>query len=89
MAWRIRFSEEAQKNLDKLDRQVAIRILRFLNGRIAPLENPRTVGEALKGSSLGEFWRYRVGDYRIVARIEDDEICLLIIRIGHRREIYR
>ena len=56
---------------------------------MAVLDNPRSIGEALKGSRLGEFWKYRVGDYRIIASIEDRTVCILIVRIGNRREVYR
>lgn len=72
-----------------MDKQAARRISRFLLDRIAALDDPRSVGEALHGSELGEFWKYRVGDYRIIARIEDDVIRIMILEIGHRREIYR
>ena len=53
------------------------------------LENPRSIGQALHGSKLGEFWKYRVGDYRLIAKIEDARILILVLRIGHRREVYR
>jgi len=53
------------------------------------LDDPRAIGEALKGSRLGEFWKYRVGDYRIVVRIEDDRLRALVVRIGNRKEVYR
>lgn len=89
MAWKLEFGSLAQKNLDQLDPQVARRILKFRGERIVPLDDPRSVGEALKGSRLGEFWKYRVGDYRIIARIEDDAVKILVIRIGNRREVYR
>lgn len=89
MAWRIELGRDAEKALDKLDRPVAQRILRFLYERVAPLEDPRSIGEALKGSQLGEFWKYRVGDYRIISRIEDGELRILVVRIGNRREVYR
>lgn len=88
MAWKIELSALARKNLEKLDPQVARRILTFLNERIAPIDNPRDIGEALKGSRLGEFWKYRVGDYRIISRIEDDILCVLVVKIGHRSKIY-
>ncbi|MDN5836144.1 MAG: type II toxin-antitoxin system RelE/ParE family toxin [Nitrosospira sp.] len=65
MAWRINLSALAQKNLDQLDPQAARRILNFLNERVASLADPRSIGESLKGSRLGEFWKYRVGDYRV------------------------
>lgn len=89
MAWKIRLDEKAEKQLDKLDRHIAERILAFLNKRLAPLDDPRSIGSDLKGSRLGEFWRYRVGDYRIVCRIENEELLVLVVRIGHRRDIYK
>jgi len=89
MAWKLELSSLAQKNLDQLDPQHARRVLSFLRDRVAPLEDPRSIGEALNGSRLGEFWKYRVGDIRIIASIEDQALCILIIKLGHRREIYR
>jgi mRNA interferase RelE/StbE len=89
MAWKIEFSALAQKNLKQLDAQVARRILTFLQQRVASLDDPRQIGEALKGSKLGEFWKYRVGDYRIISHIEDRRLCVLVVRIGNRKEIYR
>lgn len=61
----------------------------FFFERIAPLDDPRSIGEALKGSELGELWKYRVGDYRIIASIEDKLVRILVVRIGNRREVYR
>ena len=89
MAYNVELSESADRELSKLDAQQAKRILKFLHGRVAKLDNPRSIGEALHGSRLGEFWRYRVGDYRLIAKIEDDRLVVLVVRIGHRREIYR
>ena len=89
MAWTIEFSKAAERDLLKLDKQVIRRISRFLLERIAALDDPRSIGEALHGSELGEFWKYRVGDYRIIVRIEDAVIRILVLEIGHRREIYR
>lgn len=89
MAWRIELSGLAQRNLKKLDRQVAKRILVFLHGRLATLDDPRSIGQALKGSDLGQFWKYRVGDWRIIASIEDRNIRILVVRIANRREAYR
>ena len=89
MAWTIEFDPAAAKELRKLGPDTAKRILRFLEERIAPLENPRTHGEALQGSRLGEFWKYRLGDYRIIASIEDERVRFLIVRVGNRREVYR
>ena len=89
MAWRIEIDETAAKELAKLDRQVARRITAFLRERVAVLDDPRSIGEALKGASLGEFWKYRVGDYRIIANIEDGALRILVVRVGNRREVYR
>jgi mRNA interferase RelE/StbE len=75
--------------LNQLDPQIARRITRFLFERVARLEDPRSIGEALKGSELGEMWKYRVGGYRIIASIEDNLVTILVVRIGNRREVYR
>lgn len=88
MAWRIEFDRAAERELGKLDPQIAKRILQSLQ-RISTLEDPRSIGEALKGSRLGDFWKYRVGDYRIISAIEDGALRILIVKIGNRREIYR
>ena len=72
-----------------MDRQAARRILRFLHDRVAMLEDPRSIGEALKGSRFGEFWKYRVGDYRVISHIKGDALLILVVKIGHRREVYR
>ena len=89
MARKIELSVEADRELTKLDPPQARRILKFLNERLAPLENPRSIGQALRGSDLGEFWKYRVGDYRLICKIEDERVLILVLRVGHRREIYR
>lgn len=89
MAWKIELDPAAERELDKLDPQIARRILTFLHDRVAVLDNPRSIGEALKGSKLGEFWKYRVGDYRIVSSIEDGALRILVVKIGNRREVYR
>jgi mRNA interferase RelE/StbE len=89
MAWSIELDPRARRELDRLDPQVGRRISRFLFERIAPLENPRSIGDALKGTELGDLWKYRVGDYRIIASIEDKLVRILIVRIGNRREVYR
>lgn len=89
MAWRVEIDSAAERDLDKLDPQMARRILAFLHGRIAPLDDPRSIGEALKGSRLGELWKYRVGDCRIIANIEDGALRVLVVKVGNRREVYR
>ena len=89
MAWKVELDKAAENELDKLDPQMARRILSFLFDRVAKLDDPRSIGEALKGSKLGEFWKYRVGDYRIIADIEDSALRVLVVRVGNRREVYR
>ncbi|PZM17152.1 type II toxin-antitoxin system RelE family toxin [Rhizobium tubonense] len=89
MAWRIEFQRSAERELQKLGHEAARRILTFLNDRIANLDDPRSIGEALKGSELGDFWKYRVGDYRIIAHIDDSTVRIFIVRVGNRREVYR
>ena len=75
--------------MGKLDPQHSRRIVKFLQDRVAKLDDPRSIGEALHGSRLGEFWKYRVGDYRLICKIEDERLVVLVLRVGHRREIYR
>ena len=89
MAWQIEFAKDAEHELRRIDQQAARRILRFLHDRVAELDDPRSIGEALKGSKLGEFWKYRVGAYRVISHIKDDALLILIVKIGHRSEVYR
>jgi mRNA interferase RelE/StbE len=88
MAWKVEVAPAAEKELDKLDPQHAKRILDFLHNRLAKLEDPRSIGEALKGSRLGDLWKYRVGKYRIISSIEDKAIKILVVKIGIRKEVY-
>jgi mRNA interferase RelE/StbE len=89
MAWSIDLDPRAKSDLNRLDPQIARRINHFLFDRIAPLEDPRSIGQALKGTEFGDLWKYRVGDYRIIASIEDKLVRILVVRIGNRREVYR
>jgi mRNA interferase RelE/StbE len=89
LVWDLKFDEGAKKDLAKLDKQIAKRITTFLVDRVAVLDDPRSIGEALKGSKLGDFWKYRVGDYRIIANIEDGALRILVVKIGNRRDVYR
>jgi mRNA interferase RelE/StbE len=89
MAWRVEFAASAAKQLRKLDPQIAARILTFLRDRVAPLDDPRALGEALRGKDLGDFWKYRVGDWRIVADLDDGVLLITVVRLGNRREVYR
>jgi mRNA interferase RelE/StbE len=89
LTWRIEFDPAAFDDLAQLDRGVQRRILKVLRERIAPLEDPRSLGEALHGKEFGRFWKYRIGDYRVICDIQDKVIRILVLRIGHRREVYR
>lgn len=89
MAWRIEFDRAAERELDKLEPQIARRILKFIQDRIANRDDPRSIGEALKGDRLGSYWKYRIGDYRVIASIEDSDKRIIIVRIGDRRDVYR
>ena len=89
MAWQIEIDEAATKELGKLDSQVVRRVIQFLRTRLQSLKNPRSLGQALKGSELGDFWKYRLGDIRIIASIEDDRLVILVLRVGNRKENYR
>jgi mRNA interferase RelE/StbE len=89
MACNIKIDSAAIRDLDKIAPPIAKRILLFLHERVATLDDPRSIGEALKGSKLGGYWKYRVGDYRIITKIEDDVLQVFVIKIGNRREVYR
>ena len=86
--WHLIYSDEASRALKKLDRQASKKIVRYLNEHVLTLEDPRSVGKALKGSKWGDYWRYRCGDYRIIVDIQDDEVVVLVLRIGHRKDVY-
>ncbi len=89
MAWRVDLSDSAARQLRKLDPQIAKRLLTFLRDRVAGLEDPRSIGEALRGKDFGDFWKYRVGDWRIIADLDDGVMLVPVIRLGNRREVYR
>lgn len=85
--WQIEFSETAQKQLMKMDRSVQLSLQRFLRTRLISLKNPKTLGKPLKGK-FQKFWRFRVGNYRLITDIMDQRLIIQIIQVGHRREIY-
>ena len=86
MTWKIEFTPAAAKQLKKIGPENGRRIIRFLQENVR--SEPFKQGKGLKGA-LREFWRYRVGDYRVVARIEGERFIVLIVRVGHRRDVYR
>lgn len=87
MSWDYEISEQALKQLRKLGHEPTRRIMAFLDRRVTGCEDPRQFGKCLKGD-LGEFWRYRVDGYRILCRVEDSRLVVLVVRLGHRRDIY-
>lgn len=86
--YRVEFTEKALKALKKLDRYTALLITAWIRKNLEGCANPRQHGKGLLGDKSGQ-WRYRVGDYRILAEIKDDKIIILILNVGHRREIYK
>jgi mRNA interferase RelE/StbE len=89
MVWQVLLDPGALRELDALDGSVRFRIWRFLYERLAQLKDPRSIGQALRGTELGDLWKYRVGDYRIFARILDDAVEIIVVELGHRSRIYR
>jgi mRNA interferase RelE/StbE len=88
LAWNVELIETAKRELAKLDRKWQTAILDYLEDEIAPLDDPRTRGKPLVGDRKG-LWRYRVGDHRILCELRDNELIVLVVTIGHRRQIYR
>ena len=86
--WMIRYLKSTQKDAQQLDPQIRKRIKEFMEQRVAQLENPRQLGEPLKGQ-LADLWRYRVGSYRIICELRDQELVVIVIRIGHRKNVYK
>jgi mRNA interferase RelE/StbE len=88
LAWTIEYTDTARRQLSKLDKTSARRIVDYLDQRIASLEDVRSLGKAL-GGPLGEFWRYRVGEYRVICEVLDQQVRILVVRVGGRKDIYR
>ena len=85
--YRVEWSQRAQKQIRKLDKSISELLLRWVHKNLDNCENPRQHGKALSANRAGQ-WRYRVGDYRLIAEIQDDKIVILILSVGHRKEIY-
>jgi mRNA interferase RelE/StbE len=88
LAWTVEFQLTAQKQFRQLDRTIQQRIRDFFRNRVLTVEDPRQFGKALTGDK-GGLWRYRIGDYRAICKIEDERLIVLVLEIGHRREVYR
>ena len=87
MRYKVEFTQRALKDLKKLDRHTAALILGWVRKNLENCENPRIHGKGLSANRSGQ-WRYRVGDYRLLAEIQDDKIIILILNVGHRRDVY-
>ncbi|MBD5416820.1 MAG: type II toxin-antitoxin system RelE/ParE family toxin [Desulfovibrio sp.] len=85
--WEIEYSEKAARELMRIDREAARRIKRYLDERIATAADPRRFGEGLS-ENLSGLWKYRIGDYRVIAEIQDERFIVLVIRVGHRSKVY-
>jgi mRNA interferase RelE/StbE len=85
--WQVEFDRDAARDLRKLGASAEREVLRYLRERIATADDPRRFGRALTRDLKG-LWRYRVGDYRIVASIEDDRFIVLVVTVAHRRNVY-
>lgn len=86
--WKVEFEKSAIRDLDRLDADIARRIIVFLHDRVAVLDHPTSLAQPLAGPLKG-IWRWRVGDYRILGRIEGERLVIKVVEIGHRREVYR
>lgn len=88
MSYRVEFTEKSKKQLKKMDRATAALIIGWLEKNIQDCDNPRLYGKGLTSNRSGQ-WRYRIGDYRVITEIEDNKLIVLVITIGHRRDIYK
>jgi mRNA interferase RelE/StbE len=88
LAWKIEISRTAEKQITKLHRAAQRAIISFLRERLAGAENPRQWGKPLQGEKRG-LWRYRVGDYRLICDIQDEWIAVIVLQVGHRKDVYR
>ena len=88
MAWTVEYSTAAQAKLDRLDRQVARRILDYVDAAVTAPENPRVRAERLSGRRFGGLWRYQVGDYSVICDIRDEILVVVVVKVGHRSQVY-
>ena len=88
MIWTVEISDVAERQLRKLDRPIQKRIIDWIDDRIEGCKDPRHFGEPLKGDRAG-FWRYRIGEYRVLCDIQNEKVVVLVLTVGHRRQVYR
>ncbi len=89
MTWSIKYTETSLRQLKKLDKSVALRVLDYKDERVAKLADPRALGKNLVGPKIGSYWRYRIGDVRVICDLQDQALVVLVVEIGHRPEVYR
>lgn len=89
MVWTIEYSPAARAQLGRLDQQVARRILAYVDAAVTAPENPRVRAEPLTGRRFGGLWRYQVGDYRVICDIRDETLVVVVVKVGHRSQVYR
>lgn len=89
MRWTIKLSNKTSRTIEKMDSGARKKIVKFISEILPTMDNPRQTGKALQGTKLGGYWRYRVGDYRLICEIIDNEITILVVEIGHRSNIYK
>jgi mRNA interferase RelE/StbE len=87
MKYQVVFSDDARKELKKLDKHLALLIIAWVRKNLEGCSDPRRFGKGLTANRSGQ-WRYRVGDYRLIAEIQDEKVIILILTVGHRREVY-
>ena len=87
MSYKIEISDIVVKTLRKMDSTSRKQILSYISGVLAKIDNPKLLGKALTGN-LGEFWRYRTGNFRIICKIDDGKLSILIVKIAHRKDVY-
>ena len=87
MTWQAKFSETATRQLKKLGKQTQRDILKYLKKRIETDDDPQRYGDPLR-RSLSGLWKYRVGDYRLICEVQQEEIVVLVLAVGHRRKVY-
>lgn len=86
--YKIRWEKKAIMEFKKYDRTTQLFIKKWIDKKIYNTDNPRNHGKALKGD-LGEYWRYKIGNYRLICKIKDNELCILVISVGDRKSIYK
>jgi mRNA interferase RelE/StbE len=87
--WILELTERSKRQLSRIDKPDRDRILSYVHDRLLKLDDPRSLGIALKGSELGSYWRFRVGDYRLICNLQNDLLVILLVEVGHRSDVYR